>query len=241
MGPHLVGDALVAELLVRSGLRDVPAHRPSDIRERVALSALLPSLAGFQTVESSTKLHEECLNVDGMHELDCAIVLRDSVIPVEAKLGDSGLPLKSFRKRFLGEPKLTHRGRALGGSIPAILDHNGRTIAGGQTKIRLHALLPGRSTLVQPQWVLVIADSTREKWSRKASDVASALGTRQLAAIVVLEDLVHIVGLSEATSVAEKLLLGHLQRWKKAWKEHEFVSLAAPTPTRRSSSRSETQ
>jgi hypothetical protein len=220
--PHHIGEELVKRLVGRTQLADIIVHDAQAPEATRTLAAVLgrPDVPSIE-VNARLVLPGSTLKLDGKHEVDCAFVYPNEVVALELKLGETGMSPGAFAGKFVEKGLgLSHAAARISGSVVSILDSNGRAGPGGGMTLSLSC--SGRP--VRPSWLLMVLESTWQKWAR-ADDLANALGTAQLGGVLVLEELARSVGVRTARTVALEIADESVAAWFLGSDE------AARTPT----------
>ena len=227
LSPHHLGEALVARLLALTDLTEVPVHDPRRPKDTLRLGAVLGTERPPLEILAKVRLQaiEGAPRFDGMHDIDCALMFEDEVIPIELKLGETGLAPTTFAKRFVTPgTRLTHASSAVAGSMVSLLDDNGRE--GGE---RLSFGLRARSRPVRRQWLLMLREETWRVWAR-TPDLVTKLGTRQLAGVMTLEEVVDRVGVVRARELAVAMARESIDPWFARLHSSSAERAGAPSP-----------
>jgi len=211
LSPHHLGEGLVKRLLDLATLVDLPVHDLRSPTSSHPLGDLLGPMVVAPTFEANARLSllGGSQNLDGMHQLDCALVFSTTVMALELKLGEKMMSPKQFSERFVAKtPRYSHRDTRISGSMVALLDWNGRVGPQGQPAVSL--CCSGRP--VQPQWLLMVRESTWRDWAT-AENLERVLGTAQLQGVLILEELARHVGLEKARATAVDLARESISTW----------------------------
>lgn len=215
LSPHHFGEALVSELLKNVDVDSLKVYDPGSGKDVLIRAAIGSQWGEIVEIRANEHLTDSSSGpkYDGMHDIDCAIIFENAVIAIELKLGQTRLLPTDFCKRFTSKvPKMTHENMRVGGSMVALLDWNGRNnlISEDQPKIDLFV----GSKVVNHSWLLLVREAVLKEW-RKEVNLASILGTSQLAGIFTLEGLAKEVDLNKARDIAKELVNVSIDSWFK--------------------------
>ena len=199
LSPHHFGEVLVARLLALADLAAIPVRAPHQPTTVLSLGTVLGVDEPPVEILPNARLEASpgSPRFDGMHDIDCALVFEREVVPIELKLGETGLSPALFGRRFVEKgTRLTHGDSAIAGSMVALLERNGREVDGQRSFVLRACARP-----VRRQWLLMLREETWLLWARTPGLLAK-LGTQQLAGVITLEDLAEQVGVSRARELA---------------------------------------
>ena len=242
LNPHAFGEHLVKALLEGLGdaVGELGYYRLESPKEAIRLRDVFPLLNQKpDAILANARLTDgrKKYRFDPMHGVDVALVCGDEALAIELKLGTTALSLSAFRRRFVDKiavksgkvgpfvrpdkPEDGDGAEASGtaqvveyveGDMIQILDWDNTK----DLEFSLHVCDGLKRRSIRKKWFLMLR---RQVWERHwqngegLAGLAEALGTKNLAGLLVFEDIARFLPPREAVRIAVELAEESIKKW----------------------------